>query len=139
MSATKSVHCDIEVPVIDKDARLKAIRLVKKLIAEELSVSEFENSWPRKTQDLGVRSIGFWMWTLFNDDEDGLIRTQGDPEIRKVARNAISFLSSEMDFEPRDHGLLNKIRTLFTGGVEWIGCELPWHSEWPNPSRRPRL
>lgn len=120
--------------MVDKDARMKAIELVKKLAAEELSASEFESDWPRKTQDLGVRSIGFWIWTLFDDEEDGLIRTQGDAEICKVARNAISFLSSEKEFEPRNHGLLNKVRTLFTGGIEWIGCELPWHSEWPNPS-----
>ena len=119
--------------MVDKYARLKAIELMKKLVAEGLSVSKFESSWPRKTQDLGVRSIGFWIWTLFDDDEDGLIRTQGDVEIRKVAGNAIAFLSSENEFEPRNHGLLNKVRTLFTGGVEWIGCELPWHSEWPNP------
>lgn len=117
--------------MIDKTARMKAIELVKKLASEELSASEFENGWPRKTQDLGVKTIGFWIWTLFDDDDDGLIRNQGDVEVRKIVGNAISFLSSEEEFEPRSHGLLSKVRTLFTGGIEWIGCELPWHSEWP--------
>lgn len=130
----RSLIAKLVKPMIDKAARMSAIELVNKLVAEELSVSEFENDWPRKTQDLGVRSIGFWIWTLFDDDdEDGAIRNRGDAEICKIARNAISFLYSEEDFEPRDPGLRSKVRTLFTGGVEWIGCELPWHNEWPKP------
>lgn len=120
--------------MIDTAARCKALELAKKFAQKELHASEFENDWPRSTQDLGVRSVGFWIWTLFDDDEKGLVSDQGDPEVPKILANSISFLESDQEFLPRAKGFLERTRDRFSYGVEWIDCELPWHIAWPMPA-----
>lgn len=117
--------------MIDRSAREKALALLHTFESGCLSVDEFENEWPKDTRDLGVRSIGFWMWTLYSDDDDGAIQGHEDREVRQVTSNAISFLSSEVEFVPRKAGAIERIRKLFSAGIEWKDCELPWHEKWP--------
>ncbi len=126
--------------MIDAPARKIALSLVCQFKERGLLVDDFEECWPRDTGDLGVRSIGFWIWTLFGDDEDGYIEKGNNNDFNRILSNTILFLSSQDEFIPKKAGLKNKIKTMLFSGVEWVGCELPWHREWPFPQdkRDPR-
>jgi hypothetical protein len=123
--------------MIDHPARIRALELAKQLSSGTLSVAEFEDQWPKRSMDLGVRSIGFWIWTLFSDDDDGLIDATSDGAVSKTLGHAIAFLSSDSTFEPRERSRLQKFRDRLVHGVEWKDCELPWHDVWPNTMTRP--
>lgn len=118
--------------MIDSAARVAGVDVLQGLRAGQMLPSEFERLWP-KTDDLGVRSVGYWVWTLFDDDSKDPIKINPNSEEEKVLTNSIEFLSSDHAFQPRQSGLVHKVKTIFTGGVEWAGCELPWHMKWPFP------
>lgn len=119
--------------MIDRIARVTGTSVLQEVRSGQMSPSEFERAWPKKTEDLVVRSIGFWIWTLFDDDSNGRIQIKAGSEEEKVLNNSIEFLSSSHEFQPRESGIAHKVKTIFTGGIEWIGCELPWHMNWPFP------
>lgn len=117
--------------MIDRPARIKALELAKRLSAGSLSVAEFEDQWPKKSTDLGVRSIGFWIWTLFPDEDEDRIDPTSDAAVSKTLGHAMDFLSSGSAFQPRERSRLQKFRDRWVNGVEWRDCELPWHDAWP--------
>lgn len=119
--------------MIDRAARVAAVSVLQDLRFGRMLPSEFERLWPRKTEDLGVRSIGYWVWTLFDDDSGDPVKVGTASEEEKILDNSIEFLTSDRVFEPRRSGILYKAKTILTGGTEWMGCELPWHMKWPFP------
>src|SRR6185437_721389 len=121
------------IPMIDRAARNMGVRLLQDVRSGQMLANEFERVWPKETKDLGVRSVGFWIWTLFDDDTIDPIRIKPSSEEEKVLSNSINFLSSDSEFRPQQSGISHKLKTIFTAGVEWKGCELPWHMEWPYP------
>lgn len=119
--------------MIDKTARGIGVGVLQDVRLGVISPSDFERLWPKETKDLAVMSVGFWLWTLFDDDGVEPIRINANSEEEKVLNNSIDFLSSDHEFQSQKHGTLNKVKTIFTKGVEWAGCELPWHMKWPFP------
>lgn len=119
--------------MIDRIARGTAITILQDLRSGQLLPSAWERSWPKRTRDLAVRSVGYWVWTLFDDHIDAPIQVVENSEEQRILGNSIQFLASDREFYPRDSGLVSKVKTVIVGGVEWIGCELPWHIEWPFP------
>jgi hypothetical protein len=119
--------------MIDRAARVAGISILQRVHAGKMSPSEFERAWPKGTEDLAVKSVGFWIWTLFDDDSDDPIWVKASSEEEKVLENSIEFLGSDHEFQPRQSGLMHKAKTILTEGIEWIGCELPWHMKWPFP------
>lgn len=121
------------IPMIDTAARAAAVGILRELSAGQLLPSVWEDTWPKKTKDLAVRSVGYWVWTQFDDHIDAPIRIEENSEQQTILRNAIRFLSSGSEFHAKDSGIAHKVKTIFVGGVEWVGCELPWHVNWPFP------
>lgn len=119
--------------MIDPTARAEAVQVLGELRSGNLLPSIWENTWPKQTQDLAVKCIGYWVWTLFDDHTDTVIRINADSAEERILNNSIEFLSSETEFQPQRGGMLHKVKMIFTAGIEWVGCELPWHMEWPYP------
>lgn len=117
--------------MIDTSARQTASKMVRMIISRSLSVQVFEDSWPRKTRDMGVRSVGFWLWTLFDDDEVGIIDHHGTPSVMRALERAAEFLESNEEFCPRKLSWADRVRNFLHAGIEWRGAELPWHDNWP--------
>lgn len=118
--------------MIDVTARAAGISVLQEVRSGRMRAREFERAWP-KTEDLAVKSIGFWIWTLFDDDSNDPIQIEAGSEEEKVLNNSIEFLSSNHEFQLRKGGVAHKFKMILTGGIEWIGCELPWHMNWPFP------
>jgi hypothetical protein len=119
--------------MIDEAARLAGVKILSHVRSGKISPGDFERLWPNNTEDVAVKSVGFWIWTLFDDDSSDPIRIEEGSEEEIVLGNSLAFLSSGREFQPRSHGIAQKLKMILTGGVEWIGCELPWHLEWPFP------
>lgn len=66
--------------MIDCSARNIGVELLRKLDENRLSSIEFEENWPKKTEDNAVKSIGYWIRTLFDDEHDCII------EIKKTRK-----------------------------------------------------
>ncbi|HRO24119.1 MAG TPA: hypothetical protein PLR07_07500 [Promineifilum sp.] len=119
--------------MINRTARAAGIIFLREVRAGQVSPKEFERTWPKGAGDLAVNSVGFWIWTLFDDDSNAPILIKPNSEEEKILTNSIEFLSSNHEFQPQQSGIARKFKTIFTNGVEWIGCELPWHMNWPFP------
>jgi hypothetical protein len=119
--------------MIDPKARAEAVQILADLRSGELLPSTWENSWPKQTEDLAVKCIGYWVWTLFDDHADAAIRINEHSDEETILKNSIEFLSSDTEFQPRRSGMVQTVKMIFTAGIEWVGCELPWHMEWPYP------
>lgn len=119
--------------MIDYAARNIGVELLRKLDENRLSSGEFEGNWPKKSEDSAVKSIGYWIWTLFDDEYDGIIEIREDSEEKIIIRNSIEFLVSDRVLQTKMLGRYEKIKKMFSEGTEWLGCELPWHKRWPFP------
>ena len=117
--------------MIDTAARQHASKMVRMIMSRSLSIEAFEDSWPRTTCDIGVRSVGFWLWTLFDDDDVGIIDHHGVPSVINALDRAAAFLESDEEFSPQKVSFAGRVRNLLRDGVEWRGAELPWHDNWP--------
>ncbi|MCC5054035.1 hypothetical protein [Xanthomonas campestris] len=119
--------------MIDHAARNIGVELLLKLDEHRLSSDEFEGNWPKKTDDNAVKSIGYWVWTLFDDEHDCIIEIKENSEEKLILRNSIEFLNSDQILHLKMLGRYEKIKTILSEGTEWLGCELPWHKKWPFP------
>lgn len=119
--------------VIDYSARNTGIELLRKMDENRLCSSDFEDKWPKKTKDNAVNSIGYWVWTLFDDYHDIIIEIKENSEEKIIIMNSIEFLNSDRVFHPKMLGRYGKIKKFISEGTEWLGCELPWHKKWPFP------
>ncbi|QJD69668.1 hypothetical protein HG421_19550 [Xanthomonas campestris pv. badrii] len=119
--------------MIDHSARNIGVELLRKLDENRLYSSEFEGNWPKKTEDNAVRSIGYWIWTLFDDENECIIEIKENSEEKSILKNSIEFLNSDRIFHPRVLVKYEKMKKIIFEGTEWLGCELPWHKKWPFP------
>ncbi|MCC4589278.1 hypothetical protein LL962_19595 [Xanthomonas sp. NCPPB 1067] len=119
--------------MIDYAARSIGIELLRKLDENRLSSDEFEDEWPKESKDNAVKSIGYWVWTLFDDEHDCIIEIKENSEEKTILRNSIEFLISDKILHPKMFGRYEKIKRILSEGKEWVGCELPWHKKWPFP------
>lgn len=120
---------------MDTQARQTALAMLTQLKLGTLGVQEFESQWPHRSPDLGVRSIGYFIWTLYSDDDPGCIQVGNDIETGQIIDNAMAFLSSRDEFMPRPAAAVSRFRQFLSRGNQWRGCELPWHLHWPKPPR----
>lgn len=120
--------------MIDIEARTAARQIVQKILVDGLHPNDVEFNWPT-TNDLAVRSIKFWLWTLYDDDSNASVRFPERSEEQSTLRNVEEFLGTSAPFEPMKRGIIAKAKHLLAAGVEWHECELPWHERWPFPPR----
>lgn len=101
--------------MIDHSARNIGIELLRKLDENRLSSNEFEENWPKETEDGAVKSIGYWIWTLFDDEHECIIEIKESSEEKSILKNSIEFLNSDRIFHPKVLGKYEKIKKLFLG------------------------
>ena len=117
---------------LDQPGTAVAITLLEQVRAGALSGDDIDNRWPA-TDDMLLRSIHFWLWTLFDDFSDARVVIEpGSPEER-ILDNCLRFLHDDAVFAIRPRGTLAEWKRRLRSGVEWKGCELPWHDAWPYP------
>jgi hypothetical protein len=94
---------------------------------------DVEDRWPTARSDALIGSIRFWLWTQFDDDAaaDSPLRLAGE-DVRVLA-NCLRFLEGDDQFTPQPRGGCQAICHVLADGIEWRGCELPWHRDWPFP------
>lgn len=118
--------------MIDIEARAGARRIIQGVLERGLSPEDVETRWPR-TKDLAVRTVRFWLWTLYDDDSVEVVQFNHGSEERLILNNAAEFLATPEPFCPRSVGAVTRFKNMLVDGVEWYRCELPWHARWPFP------